>query len=110
MVFPALLRYMQDCTVKSLESEGYTDGEYTPVYATGISVRLAVFPLTPRDLKFLGEGQFTMQDMKFYEVGEGTITDKSEITFNDNKYLVNGGSNRFFHGGFTSYIGKRIDD
>jgi hypothetical protein len=97
MVFPALLRYMQDCTVKSLESEGYTDGEYTPVYATGISVRLAVFPLTPRDLKF-------------YEVGEGTITDKSEITFNDNKYLVNGGSNRFFHGGFTSYIGKRIDD
>lgn len=106
----AIRRHLQTITVKSLTGESFVDGEFTPVYATGVSVEMAVFPIGRRDASFFGEGVFTFQDRKFYEIGAGTINDKSEITFDDNRYLVDGGNKRNHAGGFTTYYGKRISD
>lgn len=104
----AIRKFLQPVLVDLFSSESFDGaGELTQVYETGVSVKLALFPLSNRDLKYLPEGQFTNQDLKIYEVGAGTLTDKSIINYSDNKYLVNGGSQRDFEGGFTSYIAKR---
>jgi len=106
----AIRRHLQTVTVKSLISESFVDGEYTPVYATGVNVQLAGFPIGRKDLNFFGDGVYTFQDRKFYEIGAGTLKDKSEITFDGDRYLIDGGTKRNREGGFTTYFGKRISD
>jgi len=106
----AIRRHLQTVEVKSFISESFVDGEYTPVYATGVNVQLAVFPIGRRDLNFFGDGVYTFQDRKFYEIGAGTINDKSEATYNGDRYLLEGGERRNREGGFTTYFGKRISD
>jgi len=103
-------RHLRAVTVKSFISESFVDGEYTPVYTSGVNINLAIFPIGREDLNFYGPGVYTSQDFKFYEIGEGTINNKSEITFNGNKYLIDGGTQRSFAGNFTTYLGKRIDE
>lgn len=106
----AIRRHLRTVTVKSLTGESFVDGEYSPNYATGVNIKMAVFPIGRRDANFFGEGHYTFQDKKFYELGAGTIQDKSEITFDDERYLVDGGTQRNYAGGFTTYFGKRISD
>ena len=106
----AIRRLLRTVTIKSFQSESFVNGEYTPVYATGVSVQMAVFPIGRRDANFFSDGEYTFQDRKFYEIGAGTINDKSEITFDGEHYLVDGGTKMNFEGGFTTYFGKRISD
>lgn len=106
----AIRRHLRTMTVKSKTGESFVDGEYTPVYATGVSINLAAFPIGRRDANFFSDGVYTFQDRKFYEIGNGTLQDKSEISFDGNRYLIDGGTKRNFEGGFTTYFGKRIDD
>jgi len=106
----AINRHLQSVTVDRYHTESYVDGELTPVYVTGVSVDVAVFPIGRRDLDFFPEGTYTFQDKKFYQVTSGTITDKSIITVGDDRYKVDGGTIRIFEGGYVTYFGKRISD
>ena len=105
----AINRHLRSATIKGLVSESFVDGENVQTYAADVIKELAVFPLSNRDLRYLPEGEYTAQDRKFYELGEGTIKDKSEIEFDGIRYIVDGGTQRNFEGGFTTYVGKRID-
>ncbi len=104
----SIRKFLQPVLVNLFESESFDSaGELTQIYETGVSVELALFPLGNRELKYLPEGQFTNQDLKVYEIGAGTLTDKSIINYNEKEYLVNGGTQRDLEGGFTSYLAKR---
>ena len=110
-VHVAINRYLQNITCDIYGSETYVDGELVKTYtATGVTKKLAVFPLTNRDMRFLEQGQYTFQDKKVYEIGAGTLTDKSIITHDGSKYLIDGGTKRNFEGGYTIYISKKISD
>ena len=106
----AINRYLRTVTVKEFVSESFVAGENVQVYAADTNKELAIFPLSNRDLKYLPEGEYTVQDKKIYEIGSGTISDKSEITFDGSRYIIDGGTRRDFEGGFTTYIGKRVAD
>jgi hypothetical protein len=106
----AINRHLRDLVVEIPQSESYVDGELVVVSITGVNKELAIFPLSRRDLEFLPEGEYTFQDKKIYEIGSGTVEDKSIVTFDNSKYLVDGGTRRNFEGGFTTYIAKRISD
>lgn len=106
----AIKKHLQTITVDTFIGESFVDGEYIPQYVTGVSMQLASFPITRRDLDFFPQGEYTFQDRRFYEIGAGTIQDKSVIMFGGDKYLVDGGTMRNFAGGFTTYLTKRISD
>jgi|GEM_PF-2542765 len=106
----AITRHLRTVSVDVFQSESYVNGEYTPVYISGVNKSLGIFPITRRDLQFLSDGQYTFQDRKFYEIGSGTLTDKSIITYDNSRYKIDGGTRRNFEGGFTTYLGKRISD
>ena len=106
-----IAKRLRTATVDLFQSETYDDyGKLQQVFATGVSKRLAIFPLTFKDLQFESEGGYNRQDKKFYEIGEPSINQKSIVYFEDEKYLVDQVSNRLFDGGFSMYIGKKIDD
>lgn len=107
-VHKAINRHLRTMTVDVFQSESYVNGEQVAVYATGVSKTLAVFPLSNRDMQFLPDGAYTFQDRKIYELGTGTLIDKSILNFDGDKYLIKGGTKRNFEGGFTTYMSKRI--
>lgn len=106
----AINRHLRTMTVDVFQSESFVDGENTQVFSTGVNKTLAIFPLSNRDLQFLPDGVYTFQDKKIYEIGAGTLTDKSIVNFDGSRYIVDGGTKRNFEGGFTTYIGKRVSD
>lgn len=69
---------------------------------------LAIFKLTFKDLMHAQEGQWDSQDIKIYEVGNGTITLESVVTFESSDYRVKMISDRDKDGGFTMYWAKLI--
>lgn len=110
-VHVAIIRHLRAVTVDHFVSENYIDGENVQVYATGVSHELAIFPLSNRDLKYLPEGVYTFQDKKIYEIGaSGTLRDKGIIHFDNDRFLIDGGTRRGFEGGFITYLAKRISD
>lgn len=106
----AIVRHLRSLEVTKLESEGYIDGENTRVFSTPSNIDLATFPLTDKDLRFLPEGVYTVQDRKFYEIGSGTIPLKSQVVFGGSKFEIKSFSDRSFEGNFTKYFAKRITD
>jgi hypothetical protein len=103
--------FSQDVTADIFISEAFdASGRLTITYVTGVAKRLAVFPMTFKDLQFVGEGNYTMQDKKFYECGSPSISLKSILYHNDESYKVDSLQDRSFEGSFSIYIGKKIDD
>lgn len=110
-VFKAIERHLRPLNVDIFRNESFDSyGEVTQVFATGTIKELAIFPLGYRDLKYLGDGSYTFQDKKIFEVGSGTVSDKSIVHFDNDKYLIDGGTRRNHEGGFTTYIARRISD
>lgn len=107
-VHTAIVRHLRTMTVDVYQSEGYVSGENVQVFSTGVSKTLAVFPLSNRDISYLPDGAYTFQDRKIYEIGAGTLTDKSILNFDSSRYLIDGGTRRNFEGGYTTYLAKRI--
>jgi len=106
-----IAKRLRDVTADVFVSEDYDEyGELEQVFTTGVSKRLAIFPLTFKDLQQATEGQYTTQDKKFYEIGIPTLTLKSIVSFESEDYLIDQVSNRMFDGGFSMYMGKKIDD
>jgi hypothetical protein len=104
-------QFLRDTTVNIFEGETYDgSGILTTSYGSGVAKRLAVFPVTFKDIQNSGEGGYTMQDRKFYEIGSASIPLKSIINFESQKYLTDQVSDRNFEGTFSTYIGKKIDD
>jgi hypothetical protein len=109
-VHRAINRHLQNVTIDVFLSESFVNGERVENFSTGVVKKLAVFPLNNRDLFYLDSGVYTFQDKKIFEIGAGTLTDKSIMTHEGSRYIVDGGTKRNFEGGFTSYISKRISD
>jgi hypothetical protein len=103
--------FLRDVTVDVFSSESFNpSGILTQTYVTGVAKKLALFPMTFKDLQMAGVGNYTMQDKKFYEIGSASITLKSIIYYDSEKYFIDGASDRNFEGRFTMYMGKKIDD
>lgn len=103
--------FLRDVTVNLFEDETYNDsGILTTAYSSGTTKKLAVFLMNFKDIQNAGEGGYTSQDKKFYEIGSPSIPLKSIINFGSEKYLTDQISDRDFEGNFSMYIGKKIDD
>jgi hypothetical protein len=103
--------FLRDVTVNLFEGETYNgSGILTTTYSSGTAKRLAIFPITFKDVQNASEGGYTMQDKKFYEIGSPSIPLKSIINFESEQYLTDQISDRNFEGNFSMYIGKKIDD
>jgi len=105
-VYTSIIKHLVPVTVQH-HSESVVDGEYVETFVSG-TVELGVFPLSMKDLRYDTNGTYTLQDRKFYELGSGTVAKKSIIQLTDGDYRIDQWSNRNFDGGFTMYIGKKI--
>jgi hypothetical protein len=106
-----ITQFLRDVAVNLFEGETYNgSGILTTTYSSGTAKRLAVFPMNFKDIQNAGEGGYTSQDKKFYEIGFPSIPLKSIINFGDEQYLTDQVSDRNFEGNFSMYIGKKIDD
>ena len=105
--YKALLKRRRTVTVLC-HSESFIDGEYVESVSSSGTYEMAIIPITANQLKYLPEGVYDTQDKKFYQVGNGAITEKStiQITAGD-VYRVKEINNRYLDGGFTVYFGKK---
>lgn len=65
-VYQAIAPLEQDLSVKR-SAGAWVGSEYVPSAATPTTMRLAPFPLSPRDVKSLDSGEFSLEDKKFYQ-------------------------------------------
>ena len=108
-VASAIVRHKRTVTVTPPGAETLLGGEYVKVSGTPVSMSVAVFPLTDKELRFLPEGSYTKQDVKIYEIGGRTIEARSIVTVPDGgTYLVNDYVDRTFEGNFSKYLCKRL--
>jgi hypothetical protein len=105
--YRALLNRLRTVSVYQY-SEKFVDCERIETLSASGTKNLCIIPITPKHLKYLPEGVYTLQDKKFYEVGSGTIAEKSIIQITEtDKYRVNQIDDRYLDGGFTVYLGKK---
>jgi len=108
-VATSLKRHLRTCTVTPPGTEQTIGGEVVRTPGTPVSMSLAVFPLSAKELKFLPEGVYTKQDVKLYEMGGRTIQPQSTVETPDgDSYLVNDYTDRSFEGNFSKYLCKRF--
>jgi hypothetical protein len=106
----AIKRHLRPTQIARFESEGFIRGQYSRTFGDVTSIDLARFPLTDKDLRYLPEGVYTFQDFKLYEIGSGTIPNKSEMILGSERFEIKSFSDRSFEGNYTHYLAKRITD
>jgi hypothetical protein len=105
--YKALLKRLRTVTVY-VHAESFVDGEYVETVSSSGTYQMAIVPITAKQLRYLPDGVYDTQDKKFYQIGDGAITEKStiQITAGD-VYRVKDINNRYYDGGFTVYFGKK---
>ncbi len=106
----AIKRRLREYEVNLHSGETTVKGVVTQVAGATVNKKLTIVPLTKQDLISSREGQYTIEDIKAYEVGPATIPHKSIINFNGKKYEVDMISDRNVYGQFTIYIAKKLND
>jgi hypothetical protein len=101
---------MLDYVVFEDTGETEVNGELTPGNQLETTKTLAVFKLTFRDLQASPEGQWTMEDVKVYELGDPTIPMESVLAIGTKRYRFTMLSDRDKDGGFSMYWAKKIGD
>lgn len=109
-VYKAIERHLRPLQLRRFLGEAIVRGQEVRTFGEPETIQLATFPITDKDLRFLPEGVYTIQDRSFYEIGSGTIPQKSEITFENEKFELKSIAGRSFEGNFSKYIGKKITD
>jgi len=110
MLQAVIQEHVQSYVVDLYTGETMADGRVQEGIQQQVAKDLAIFRLRYRDLMALPQGQYTSEDVKAYELGNGTIPIESVITFEGSKFRVDQVSDRNKDGGFTMYIAKKIGD
>lgn len=108
-VSTSIVRHLRSVIVTPAGSEQNIGGEVVRIPGAPVTMSLAVFPLSNKELKFLPEGAYTKQDVKLYEIGGRSIEKKSMVQTPDgDRYIVNDYVDRVFEGNFSKYLCKRF--
>jgi len=108
-VYRTLESHAADHNVRPVGTEGYIEGEYTRYVGPDQTLRLAVLPLTARQILSLPAGEYTAQDVNAYEIGDtATLTRGAEIDHKYQAFVVQDILDRRTEGGYVRYLCKRI--
>lgn len=94
--------------VTSISQGSYIDGEWVTGSTTNHNVEMVPMPMTPQALRYLPDGVYDTQDIRFYMSGSSLWKSQDVISYNGQSYQIRDISDRSAAGGFTIYYAKRI--
>ncbi len=106
-VYKSIIPFLRDVSYYTV-SQSTSEGDLTETLNTAVTIQLACFPITFKDLKYLPEGAYDLQDYKFYKVGSDLLALNSIVEFNSMQYRITSLEDRSFDGNFSRYFGKSI--
>jgi hypothetical protein len=106
-VYKSILQFLRTVSYSTVV-QSIVEGEISETVGTPSSIQLACFPITFKDLKFLPEGVYSLQDYKFYRVGSDLLALNSIVTLDGEQYRILSIEDRTFDGNFSRAYGKRI--
>lgn len=93
--------------VKRFTPTGFVGGEAVKGTPVDSVLALAAVPMTNRDLKAFDAGDYTMLDVKFYQISGEPLKEYDQIIHENSTFVVRSISDRMFDGGYRVYFGKR---
>lgn len=107
-VYNALLRHLQTYACTGIASETLTQGEVVKTPAAPVTLRLAVLPMTARDVQYQEAGAYTLQDVNAYEIGAQTMARGWTFSYKSSTYVVEDSKNYLTEGNFVRYLCRRV--
>lgn len=105
---PAIDELLENVTYSTV-SQTEVDGEIIETISTTETLQLACMPITFKDLRYLPEGVYSLQDYKFYRTGDSLLELNSIVTFSGTQYKIGAVSDRRYHGNFSISYGKKMN-
>jgi len=98
----------KEIKIKKFETGKFIEGEWIDRRKIRKSERMVAVSITPKMLRNLPEGDYTTEDMKFYQDGKPRYDANDIFIVEDAEYKIKDIADRSKEANVTIYYGKRI--